>query len=221
MPGILEDSLSTNIDNIILSKKAADMPDNGSRQYHKAFPLLFRGGISVGEKIDFFYENHIKDNKLERSSLNVIGLTYLKAVEFESFGKGPRLFCDKSVVDVVNEKTKRILKEVDKDKGIYEIVWTIEGCEVRGCSNDDKWENVIDRINDKMLPSAINLYQYYRKNKNLEVHYKELLKLVCKGIVKYAADECKNCVEKAIRLINQKLSERLSIDKSILDDFIF
>ena len=54
MPGILEDSLSTNIDNIILSKKAADMPDNGSRQYHKAFPLLFRGGISVGEKIDFF-----------------------------------------------------------------------------------------------------------------------------------------------------------------------
>lgn len=202
----------------VLSKKAADMAANGSRQYHKAFPLLFRGGISVGEKIDFFYENHIKDNKLERSSLNVIGLTYLNAVKLESFGKGPHLFCDKSVVDMVNEKTRRILREIDKDKGIYEIVWTIEGLADKEYT--DKWKNVTDRINDTMLPSAINLYHYYRKNEHLEVQYKELLKLVCQGIVKYAADEC-NCAEDAIRLINQKLPERLSIDKSILDDFIF
>lgn len=204
----------------VLTNKAADVLADGSIRYHKAFPLLFRGGISVGKSIGFFDEYHIKNGELQLSSLNVMGLTYLNAVNLESFGKGPRLFCDKSVVDVVNEKTRRILKEVDKEKGIYEIIWTIEGCEATGHCSTHKWENVIDRINDKMLPSAISLYQHYRKNEHLEVQYKELLKLVCEGIVKYAADEC-NRAEDAIRLINQKLSDRLLIDKSILDNFIF
>ena len=206
--------------NNVSTNKVAEMLEDGSLRYHKAFPLLFRGGISVGENVCFFHEYHIKDGNLQPSSLNVVGLTYLNAVNLESSGKGPRLFCDKSVVDVVNAKTGRILKEVNKDKGIYEIVWTVEGCEATGYCNTNKWENVTDRINDKMLPAAINLYKYYRKNKHLEVQYKELLKLVCQGIVKYAADEC-NCAEDAIRLINQKLSDSLLIDKSILDNFIF
>lgn len=203
----------------VLTNKVADGLADGSIRYHKAFPLLFRGGISVGKSIGFFDEYHIKNGELQLSSLNVMGVTYLNAVKLESFGKGPRLFCDKSVVDVANEKTRRILKEVDKEKGIYEIVWTIEGCEATGHCSTDKWENVIDRINEKMLPSAINLYQHYRNNEYLEVQYKELLKLVCEGIVKYAADEC-NREEDAIRLINQKLLDRLLIDKSILDNFI-
>ena len=37
--------------------------------------------------------------------------------------------------------------------------------------------------------------------------------------MKYAADEC-NCAEDAISLINQKLPDGLSINKSILDNFI-
>ena len=201
----------------VLTDKVADVLPCGSKRNHNAFPLLFRGGISVGKKIVFFNQNYIKNGKLQRSLLNVMGLTYLNAVKLESFGKGPHLFCDKSVVDVVNEKTRRILREIDKDKGIYEIVWTIEGLADKEYT--DKWKNVTDRINDTMLPSAINLYHYYRKNEHLEVQYKELLKLVCQGIVKYAADEC-NCAEDAISLINQKLPDGLSINKSILDNFL-
>lgn len=205
--------------NTVLSNKFASAHADGSIQYHKAFPVLFRGGISVGENISFFNEYHIKDSELQCTSLNVVGLPYLNAVKLESSGKGPCLFCDKSVVDAVNEKTRRIMKEVDKEKGIYEIVWTIEGCGPTGC-NYNKWGNVEDSINDKMLPSAINLYQHYGKNEYLEDQYKKLIKLVCEGIVKYADDEC-NRAEDAISLINQKLSGMLLIDKSILDDFIF
>lgn len=204
----------------VLTNKVADVSADGSIRYHKAFPLLFRGGISVGERVCFFDEYHIKNGELQLSSLNVMGLTYLNAVKLESFGKGPRLFCDKSVVDVVNEKTRRILKEVDKEKGIYEIVWTIEGCEATEHLSTHKWSNVMDRINDKMLPAAINLYQHYRENEDLEVQYRELLKLVCEGIVKYAADEC-NRAEDAIELIYQKLPDRLLNDKSFLDNLIF
>lgn len=202
----------------VLNIKVADALADGTIRYHKASPLLFRGGVSIGKNIAFFDEYHIKNSNLQQSSLNVTGLTYLNAVKLESFGKGPRLFCDQSIVDAVNEKTKRFLREVNKEKGIYEIVWTIEGCEATR-RNRNKWNNVINSINEKMLPSAINLYEYYRKNEYLEVQYRELLKLVCEGIVKYAADEC-NCAEKAINLINHKLSDDLLIDKSILDKFI-
>lgn len=204
----------------VLTNKAAEGGADGSIRYHKAFPLLFRGGISVGKNVAFFDQYHIKDSELKLSSLNVMGMTYLNAVKLESFGKGPRLFCDKSIVDIVNEKTRKSLKKVDKAKGVYGIVWTIEGCEATGDCTTDKWENVKDRINEKMLPSAINLYRYYRKYEHLEVQYKELLKLVCEGIVKYAADEC-NRAEEAIRLINQQLLDSVLIDKSILDNFIF
>ena len=39
-----------------------------------------------------------------------------------------------------------------------------------------------------MLPAAINLYNYYKGNKELESQYRELLILVCTGIIKYAVD---------------------------------
>lgn len=45
-----------------------------------------------------------------------MGLTYLNAVKLESFGKGSRLFCDKSVVDAVNDETRRLIKVVDEKR---------------------------------------------------------------------------------------------------------
>lgn len=110
---------------------------------------------------------------------------------------------------------------VDSEKEIYEIVWTIEGCEATGCCSSNKWSNVINRINDKMLPAAINLYKYYQKDKGLEPQYKELLNLVCVGIVKYAKDEC-NRENEAIHYINQVFQEKhiQVIDGSLLEDVI-
>ncbi|WP_282746534.1 hypothetical protein [Peptostreptococcus stomatis] len=200
---------------------------DGKDESLKAFPILLRGGISIGEDISFFKEYHIHDGNKQRTSLNVIGLAYLKAVKLESFDKGPRLFCDKSVAEAVNENVLKFLREVDKDKGIYEIVWTKEGLDTiaREGRYDriDKWKNVEVVIDEVMLPPAINLYKYYEKKESLKEHYEQLIKLVCRGIVKYAADEC-NRMEDAIRQVNDKLiknslPDNLLIDKSILDDF--
>ena len=90
-----------------------------------------------------------------------------------------------------------------------------------GCCSSNKWSNVINRINDKLLPAAINLYKYYQKDKGLEPQYKELLNLVCVGIVKYAKDEC-NRENEAIHYINQVFQEKhiQVIDGSLLEDFI-
>lgn len=189
--------------------------------YHNAFPVLFRGGISVGNEVRFFEEYHIKDSKLERTSLNVFGLTYLKSVKLEKAGKGPRLFCDSSVVDVISNK--KMIKSVDKDHDIYEIVWTIEGCESTGYCSSNKWSNVAERINNKMLPAAIHLYQFYKdKGDNLASQYRELLTLVCTGIVKYAHDECGRA-DDALEDINQVLYNNridMKFEKAIMDDFL-
>ena len=199
------------------TRRSATGNRNGSIRYHKAFPLLFRGGISVGENVGFFNEYHIHNNVFEQTSLNVMGLTYLNAVKLEGAGKGPRLFCDKSVVENVNDDVKKMIREVNKENGIYEIIWTIEGCEATGCSSD-KWENISNSITDKMLPAAINLYNYYKGNKELESQYRELLILVCTGIIKYAV-ECEK-TEDTIALINRKLPTEIQFDSTAIASFI-
>lgn len=189
---------------------------NGSFRKHRAFPVLFRGGISSGDNVGFFDEYHIKDSSMEFKSRNVTGLTYLNAVRLEHSGKGPRLFCDQSVVDTLS--SKKMIKEVDKERGIFEIVWSIEGCETLVCSSN-KWDNVIRSITETMLPPAVNLYLYYRMNNSLKEQYGELLKLVCCGIVKYAENECSRGKD-AMTLINKKLEEIPLLDSSVFNGFL-
>ena len=60
-----------------------------------------------------------------------------------------------------------------------------------------------------MLPAAINYVLYYNSNqkfKEVLPQYKELLKLVCRGIVRYADINC-NKAEEALQLINKELNK--------------
>ena len=163
--------------------------ENGGFRKHKAFPILFRGGLSVGDECTFFKENSIQNGKFCYDGYNVFGRTYLNAVRLEHSGKGPRLFCDKSVVD--NMQNKRIIRRINKEKNIFEIVWTIEGCEATGCCSSDLWRNVLDRIHSELLPAAINFVKFYGSDEryaDILPQYEELLRLVCCGIVKYAKE---------------------------------
>ncbi len=176
--------------------------ENGGFRKHKAFPILFRGGLSVGDECTFFKENSIQNGKFCYDGYNVFGRTYLNAVRLEHSGKGPRLFCDKSIVD--NMQNKRIIRKINEEKNIFEIVWTIEGCEATGCCSSDLWGNVLDRIHSKLLPAAINFVKFYGSDEryaDILPQYEELLRLVCCGIVKYAKDEC-NRGEEALEKIN-------------------
>ena len=195
-----------------------DKFNEGCTRNHNAFPLLFRGGISVGKDVLFENQLHFKNGKRENTSLNVFGLTYLKAVKLEKTDKGPRLFCDKSVVNAISNK--RMIKKVDSEKGLYEIVWTVSDA-ISGTSNR-KWDNVIKKIDNEMLPAAMNFYNHYRHEEGLEPHYRELIKLIACGIIKYANDECDRA-EDACKRINDKLKSKLIdliIDTSVLNDFL-
>lgn len=173
--------------------------------FNGAFPVLFRGGISFGDEYPFFEENQIIKGILKKGAFNVTGPTYLKAVQLEKAGKGPRLFCDKKVVDKINDKS--IIKEVNAEKSIYEIIWTVQGCIATQCSQA-KEKNVFRSIDETMLPPALNLYNYYyKKDERLAEHYEELVKLVCHGILIYAQKECNHKYREIYDYLVRKLVE--------------
>lgn len=181
--------------------------ENGKIRKHKAFPVLFRGGLSYGDDVFFFKENSIQKGKFCYDGYNVFGKTYLNSVKLEHAGKGPRLFCDKSVID--NLTYTSMIRIVDENNAIYEIVWTVEACEVSECSSD-KWNNVIKSICEKLLPAAINFVIFYSsdsKYSEVLLQYNELLKLVCRGIVRYADINC-NKAQEAMELINKRLHKK-------------
>lgn len=162
-------------------------------QPHMAFPILFRGGISVGADVIFNKEGQIFQNKYSIDGLNVCGLSYVEAVRLERSGKGPRLFCHKKFVEkLINER--HAIRQVKDD--IFEIVWTYYACESTGCSVSHKMENINSRIDDKLLARAVNLYNYYYKNQDESKeaarqeykHYEEFILLICRGLIKYAYD---------------------------------
>lgn len=192
----------------------------GMPRYHKAFPILFRGGISAGDQVCFFPEYFISNSDIKRQALNVTGATYLKAVDLEKAGKGPRLFCDSSVVDMLSNKS--MIRKVDSQKNIYEIIWTIEGCEASDKSSDP-WNNAQKRVDETLLLPAIHLYNYYKNIEELATHYCCLLDVVCWGIIKYVNDKlgnekCNHIIEK----INKSLIKNginITYSKSCLDDF--
>lgn len=208
------------------TSKYVTVNDDYSIRQHKAFPLLIRGGVSIGEDASFYPQYHIKDSIFSYTSLDISGKTYLNAVTSESKGKGkgPRLFCDKNTAAKI-APPKIVRKANDIDEDMYEIVWTVLACERSAkyfCSSD-KWHNVTTQIEEEMLPATINLFQYFKTNRSTNrsvcSHYKSLLNLVCAGIVKYAENEC-NKKDAAIELINTKLREKKGLEPYLINDSI-
>ena len=156
---------------------------------HKAFPLLFRGGVSCGEDVLFESVTHI-NNGVTKEALTVYGPPYIEAVLLEKACKGPRLFCNEKLIKLL-DKSKKVIRHVDSTNDLYEIVWTYHACETLENSTDKK-ANIDKRINHFLLQRALNIYNYYLSDKNTNndicQHYFEFIKLICRGILKYAID---------------------------------
>ncbi len=201
----------SNVDN---NKIGSVLLENGGQRRHKAFPILFRGGLSFGPDVKFFGEGCIKKGKFCCGGYNVFGKTYLKAVELEhKNNKGPGLFCDKSVVE--NLKDKSLLRLVDEKEEIYEIVWTVKACELLDGSSAC-CEHLLHATCDEMLSVAINFVNYYSHDSSplkVLLKYEELLELVCRGIVKYV-DMNNGNTKEILELINKTLKDKVLIGYS-------
>lgn len=199
----------------------------GTPRPHPAFPILFRGGITYGKDVIFSKEIQIFRDETSVNGTNVCGVSYVRAVELEKTGKGPRLFCDNHFVEQLKEDDdKKAIRRINED--LFEIVWTYYACEATEKSSDI-WSNIKKRIEELLLPSAYNLYDYYNRiekadeygRKKVAEQYKEFVLLVYRGIMKYAKDHNLD-LNRTHKEIISKLDNNICCDICIddLDSFI-
>lgn len=201
----------------VYSMKYFSVENNKTIRRHKAFPVLFRGGVSYGSEASFFNEFYIQNEKLYNIGYGVSGKTYLKAVKLEEYGKGARLFCDKSLVDSLEDKS--FIRIVNKNDKIYEIVWF--GKMIKKTQYPyDIFSDPFDDLN-QAFTATINLVKYYEKTEpEVLPHYKESLKLICRGIVRHVdIYHDRKGVEDITESINKRL-ERNGLEKFTAEDLL-
>lgn len=198
---------------------------------HKAEPILFRGGIAQGERKDICISEirNIIDKKPEKA-WNISGETFLRAVKAESRGKGPRLFCDKSIVEWINQLSyhetedlkKMIRKAGEGDDESYELVWTIDACEsdfgsTRGTSISHLEDNVTRSIEENLFPPAKNICEAHRSdNEDVFKHYEEFMYLIVNGILQYARKNKLDNIKKVEKdLLKEMEGMNLKLEKYI------
>ena len=174
----------------VKSNRFAAVTD-GELEWKRAFPVLFRGGVALGNEVFFWDEVCIRKGKMDHNARDVSGRTYLEAVKLESSGKGPRLFCHENLVDICGDNYlfSKIDNNIDNktDENLYEILWPVIGCECLQKSSDVR-VNISNAATKTMLPPAINLLKYYKSRmdlKSVTEHYSALLDVVIKGILAY------------------------------------
>ncbi|AKL96177.1 hypothetical protein CACET_c27320 [Clostridium aceticum] len=174
-----------------------------------AFPLLFRGGISIGKlgEIIFSPELQIINNVAKENGLNVCGIPYLEAIRLEKSGKGPRLFCSQTFVQALDTENKKAIKyvEIIKGKKVYEIVWTYYAFEAMENSSN-KMCNIRRCLDQTILPPAINLYNYFKNDEINNLHYIELVKLIFIGAIMYYNDNISSDFQ-IIEILNTKICD--------------
>lgn len=185
--------------------KKSDLND----EYMKNVPLLFRGGASIGTDVAIPNAVCIRDfNK--NTGITISGRTYLDAVKLEKSGKGPHLFCNKDFAQSLKDKS--CIRLYNVSLGIYEIVWSYWGCEV-GEKHSEPTQNINSGL-EKMLIPALNLYVYYRShNPDFLIYYKELVEIVCRGILKYDLDHCGNENHSSQKIIKEFTKRKINISE--------
>ncbi len=158
------------------------------------YPVLFRGGISFGNVANLTV-NSIVNNNISPLT-NLTGTALVEAVYLEKSGKGPRVFCNKSFVDQLNQITKDKFIGIIKADELYEIYWTTS---VFFDQNDCR----IDiREFDKHFIPAVNLWKAFN-HLDYGIQYYEFIKLIVKGTLHYY--RFKNCEQIAIDYIKAKV----------------
>ena len=178
-----------------------DVDFGGNYLDHNAFPVLFRGGISCGNEVAFFPQFYIFNYEILNQSINVVGENYVEAYKLERSGKGPRLFCNRKIVDLCTDDTKFVFRSTS-DANTYEIVWTYYSCETLEMMVNGFNHN-IDNAIDKIALPLYNLIKYYFQNNSEELaHYNEFLRVFLEGIALYAKKNNANKTPVICRLKN-------------------
>ena len=165
------------------------------------YPVLFRGGVSFGDVANLTI-NSILNSQIFQLA-NLTGKALVEAVYLEKSGKGPRLFCNKSFVDQLNQNTKDKFIGTIKSDELFEIYWTNS---IYFDQNDCLFD--ISEF-DKHFTPAVNLWKAFN-HLDYGIQYYEFIKLIVKGTIQYY--RFKGCEQIAVDYIKDKV---FSVDLQI------
>lgn len=139
-------------------------------------PLLFRGGVSYGE-VESININSIINNEISTIT-NLTGKALVESVKLEKSGKGPRVFCNKSLIDNLSEECiEKYIGTILKDE-LYEIYWPS-----LIYIDDNSFEGNIKYFDTLFIP-ATNLWKAFN-HLDYGIHYYEFIKLIVQSTLKY------------------------------------
>jgi hypothetical protein len=140
------------------------------------YPTLFKGGITCGDVETFTQKALYKRESIDQR--NFAGKGIVTAVALENSGRGPHLFCNNAIIELLDEKTRE--KYVIGNNTITEILWPIK---VFVDQNEPKRE--IENGYAKLMRPAINLWKSYENTPIAEIYF-NLMKLITISAIRYA-----------------------------------
>ena len=140
------------------------------------YPTLFKGGV-VCDDVETFHQSIIYNGIFEKQ-LNLAGKGIVSAVALEKSGRGPRLFCNNSIISKLSKDIS--LKYVIGKNNISEILWPIQiFTSVRSPQNE------VSNGYEKLMSPAINLWKSYEKTPVGEIYF-NLMKLITISAIRYS-----------------------------------
>ena len=147
-----------------IEKKDVDVKEIEKNWY----PTIFKGGISFGD-VESFSQQGLHDKKFF-DQRNLAGKGIVSSVAMEKLGRGPRLFTDSTLINLLNSENRN--KFIIGHNNISEILWPIEVF-----IEDNPIDHEMLNSFNKLMDPAINLWKAYEKTPVGEIYY-NLLKLI-------------------------------------------
>jgi hypothetical protein len=140
------------------------------------YPTLFKGGLVCGEAGTFTQKSIHAGEFTPRPNLSGNGI--VAAVALEKCGRGPRLFCDNTIIDKLSDSIRE--KYIIGKDNITEILWP-----VRIFIEETEAVSEIKSKYGELMNPAINLWKSCESTSVGEIYF-NFLKLITISASKYA-----------------------------------
>ena len=139
-------------------------------------PALFRGGVAFGKVNPIKPIALIDSDRIEGYTL--LGEAVVKAVGLEKTIKGPRIVFGQDVYEQLEEKTRLYTRSLPEESGLFELLWPGMGFIL-----ENPMEKEFDHFINTFTP-AYNLWNYYKNDKEVSVHYERFIELIASSAIK-------------------------------------
>lgn len=177
---------------------------DGNIYEHNVYPILFRGGLCIGDITEGRVLGRINGTNQQMPVL--IGEPVVNAVKMESVVKGPRVVLSEDTFQQLGPASKQYIRKAEVDK-YYEVLWpAYHFIESNGKGELHKFDELFD--------PAVNLWKVFNHTQ-FSTHYFALLGLITASTLAFAQKI--GCLNEAVQFIEKKLeTHELSSKKDVL-----